>query len=155
MRLKAAARHAGHVLRLAQSGGVADVNTKPQGVACVALIEDDRALLSALAFALETEGYAVRSFATAEDALSDGLGEVDCLVVDQVLPGKTGLELLRRLRADDRRTPAVMITSNPQEDLLRDAQRLEAVMVEKPLLSDDLLQTVAALVHRTAVAKAD
>ena len=111
----------------------------------IVLIEDDVALLSALSFALEVEGYAVDAFGSAESALAGDLSEAGCFVVDYVLPHLNGLDLLRRLRARGSRVPAVLITSHPNARMKQEAAALATLVVEKPLLSDDLVETVRRL----------
>ncbi len=109
----------------------------------VAIVEDDRALLSALAFVLEAEGVAVRAHADAESALRSGdLGRADCLVIDHRLPGLDGLSLLARLRAENLSTPAFIITSNPDARCKARAAAANAEIIEKPLMNDALTAAV-------------
>ena len=65
----------------------------------VLLVDDDADLRAALTFVFETEGYDVHAFASAEAALQSDESHVACLVLDQRLPGLSGLDLLERLRA--------------------------------------------------------
>lgn len=112
----------------------------------LALVDDDAPLLHALTFAFETRGYAVNAFANAELALaSPRHGEWRCLILDQRLPGMSGLDLLVRLRAALVTTPAVLITSNPSERTRTQAAEAGVEIVEKPILDDVLVERVAAL----------
>jgi two-component system, LuxR family, response regulator FixJ len=119
-----------------------------QNVALV-LVDDDLALLHALGFAFETEGYDVRAFADAESLLADAdaqHGSV-CLVLDQRLPGMSGLALLAALRAQNVAAPAILITSNPSPAVRREARAAGAEIVEKPLLDGILAQKVRDAIH--------
>jgi two-component system, LuxR family, response regulator FixJ len=114
------------------------------------LVDDDPALLHALSFAFETEGYDVRSFADAEALLADPkapAGSV-CLVLDQRLPGMSGLALLAKLRAQNVAAPAILITTNPPSAVRREAEAAGVEIVEKPLLGADLADKVRAAVER-------
>ena len=115
----------------------------------VAIVDDDAAVLNALSFALETEGYVVQSYRTA-GAMFAALqsGTADCLVIDQHLPDESGIDLLTRLRARGDRAPAVIITTNPGRTLRSQAEELCAPLVEKPLLGDQLFACIRALTRR-------
>ena len=63
--------------------------------ATIALVDDDRNILTSVSIALEAEGFAVRTYADGEEALS-GLDRqpVDLLILDIKMPRMDGLELL-------------------------------------------------------------
>lgn len=112
----------------------------------IAVVEDDAAVLNALAFALETEGFEVRAFRSAEAVQGDpDLPRIDGLVVDHRLPGEQGLDFIVRLRAEGVSAPAVLITTNPPAALRAQAARLKVPLVEKPLLGDHLFASMRAL----------
>jgi len=123
-----------------------DLRTQPASRPTVVVVEDDRAVLNALAFALDAEGFHVRVFETANCAWSaDGLNDADCMVVDQMLPDQPGLDLLSRLRQRGVTTPAVLITTNPTMRLRAQAAGLNVPVVEKPLLGDQLFDQIRSL----------
>jgi two-component system, LuxR family, response regulator FixJ len=110
------------------------------------LVEDDRAVLGALTFAFETEGYQVAAFGDAATALAASeTRRASCLVLDQRLPGMSGLEVVAHLRAEGVTAPALLITTNPTPQLHRDAATAKIEIVEKPLLGDVLAAKVRAL----------
>jgi FixJ family two-component response regulator len=111
----------------------------------VFIVDDDAAVRAALIFALELEGFEVEGLGSGEALVLCDLPDAGtCLVVDERLPGMTGLEALRRLRRRDVKLPALLITSHP--DLrLRAAARLAGVpILEKPLLGDALSNAIRA-----------
>ncbi len=113
------------------------------------LVEDDPAVLSALTFAFETDGYQVAAFRDPTAALAaPETVRASCLVVDQRLPGMTGLEVVARLRAQGVAAPALLITTHPTAQLRRDAATAHVEIVEKPLLGDVLAVKVRALAQR-------
>ncbi|WP_326412452.1 response regulator [Sphingomonas sp.] len=118
--------------------------TNPQRIL---LVDDDPAVRSSLAFALELEDFQVETFETGELLAERGLLPDDaCLVLDYKLPGLDGLSLLRQLRANGARLPAVLITSNPPERLRRATVAAGAALIEKPLLCDALSRSIRSLI---------
>lgn len=112
------------------------------------LIEDDRAVLGALTFAFETEGYQVAAFRDPASALAASeIDRASCLVVDHRLPGMSGLQVVALLRAQGVAAPALLITTHPTAQLRRDAAAAKIEIVEKPLLGDVLAARVRALAH--------
>jgi FixJ family two-component response regulator len=106
----------------------------------VVLLDDDAALRRALTFSLEIEGYRVESCATGEELVEQALPDDEaCLVLDYRLGGMSGLDALQSLRDRGVHLPAILITSNPTPGVRSRAVRLQAQVVEKPLLGDLLL----------------
>ncbi|MBL8551591.1 MAG: response regulator [Hyphomonadaceae bacterium] len=89
----------------------------------ILLVDDDRAVLSAIAFALATDGLDVAGFANAEAALAARPRQVACVIVDEKLPGLSGLDLVDSLRRDGVAAPAILITTAPSAALRRRARR--------------------------------
>lgn len=121
----------------------------PEPRPAVILVDDDPAVAHAVQFSFDLEGLDVRSFRDAESLLASGdLPEKGCLILDYNLPGVDGLGLLERLRANDVRMPAVLITTNPRTHLRARAAAAGVPIIEKPLLTDALLTAVrSALAH--------
>lgn len=111
----------------------------------VLLVDDDADLRAALTFAFETQGYAVHAFANAEAALESDEADATCMVLDQRLPGLSGLDLLERLRAMGQRAPAILITTRPTPEERRRANAASAQILEKPLLGDELAKLVGRM----------
>lgn len=83
----------------------------------VLIVEDDRELLEAVRSGLEEEGIRVDEAGSfREGSLRAGLGSHDVLVLDVLLPGGTGVELCRRLRAEGNDTPVLFLTALGAED---------------------------------------
>jgi FixJ family two-component response regulator len=111
---------------------------------CVLVVDDDPALLGALEFALQAEGYRVRCCADAETALQASSDQLACLVIDYRLPDTDGMALADDLRAAGVTAPIILITTNPDARCRARAARAGAVIVEKPLLGDRLLRQIRA-----------
>ena len=109
----------------------------------VIVVEDDDDLLNALRFSLELEGWPVVSYATAEALLAgEPLPDAGCLVLDQVLPGASGLDLLAKLRARGTTLPVIIITTHPSAQIRMQARERGARIVEKPLLGGSLTDAI-------------
>ncbi len=116
----------------------------------VTIIDDDEAMRESLATLLQSEGWATRSFASADSFLAAG-GDRDggCLVLDIHMPGMNGLELQAELRRRGAALPVVMITG--QGDVPKAVAALKAGAVdflEKPYSVDSLLKAVREALDR-------
>jgi soluble P-type ATPase len=77
-----------------------------------------------LKFALEVEGFAVRTYPTGSDLLDEeDMPESGCVVADYHLPGMNGLDLLARLRDRKVSLPAILITTDPSAAIRRAMRR--------------------------------
>jgi FixJ family two-component response regulator len=123
--------------------------TRPH--ATVLLVDDDPAVRSSLAFALQVEGFDVRAYASGSELLADpDLPRHGCLIVDHRMPEMTGLEVVESLRERQISLPAILITTDPTAGLRREAARAGIALIEKPLLGDTLFQGIRAALVRNA-----
>ncbi|MDP3895591.1 MAG: response regulator, partial [Mesorhizobium sp.] len=123
----------------------------------VFVVDDDRQIRDAMRAVFEDDHRQVETFASGEAFLAayrpDRQG---CLVVDGYLPGMTGLDLLRRLRDEGSRLPAIMITGNSDVAMAVAAMKAGASdFIEKPVGHAELLASVEhALEHARDSGKA-
>jgi len=109
----------------------------------VIVIDDDRAVRNSLKFSLELEGFSVHAYGCGGDLLGSATAFAGaCLVVDQNMPGMTGLDLIARLRDRDVSTPAILITTHPSARLKERAAKAHVPIIEKPLLGNALVDTI-------------
>ena len=117
------------------------------------LVDDDPAVRASLQFSLELEGFEVETFDSGETLVAQAnLTDPDCLVIDYRLSGIDGLSLLRVLRERGETCPAVIITSNPTRSVRQRTADTGAVLIEKPLLGDNLTTAIRALIHGPSLA---
>lgn len=97
-----------------------------------------------MALVLTGEGFSVSSFADAETALEAFTQQVPSLILlDQMLPGMTGLQLLARLLSQGLAAPVVMVTALQDPSFERSAMAAGAVgVLGKPFDVDHLLDLV-------------
>lgn len=111
----------------------------------VIVVDDQPSLRSAVGDVLASAGYAVKTFASAEALLRNGVGDARCVVLDVVLPGMNGFEAHRRLRSASE-CPAVILYSGLEDPNGRMRSRaLQAgalAFLQKPFDSDELLEAV-------------
>ncbi len=126
-------------------------------MATVIVIDDDPALRDAMRTMFEIEGYNVRCFGSAEDFLRDtDLPALGCLLIDAYLPGMSGLDLLRKLKARGFVLPMIMITGRSDVALAVEAMKSGAAdFIDKPATPAELLEAVALTLERlqTSTAK--
>ncbi len=113
----------------------------------VAVIDDDKAIVDALRFLLQMEGFEVETFLSAAAFLAV-LDRVPAalVIVDQNMPGMSGLEMTLELRGLGRAVPVIMLTAALDGAL--QARALAAGVshvLAKPPSDDELIDLVRAL----------
>jgi len=117
----------------------------------VLLAEDDPDISEPLARALRREGYEVDVRADGRAALEGADENPDLVVLDLGLPYVDGLEVCRRLRADNRPVPVLILTARSDEvDLVVGLDAGADDYVTKPFRLAELLARVRALLRRHA-----
>ena len=117
----------------------------------VLVIEDSNDLAQGLRYNLELEGYAVK---VADDG-NAGLSlarewDPDLVILDLMLPGIDGYQVLRSLRGDGRQTPVLILSARGEEaDKVRGFQLDADQYVTKPFGLIELLERVKSLLRRT------
>jgi two-component system phosphate regulon response regulator PhoB len=118
----------------------------------ILIVEDEEALTLLLRYNLEAEGYEVESVARGDDAdilLKERIP--DLVILDWMLPGSSGIELCRRLRAraDTRELPIIMLTARGEEsERVRGLSTGADDYVVKPFSVPELNARVRALLRR-------
>ena len=114
------------------------------------LVEDDRALRQALTFTLTREGYEVTAAADGEAALDAGRNAaLDLILLDVMLPGMSGVEVLRVLRREGVTTPVVILSAKGDEiDRVVGLKVGADDYVAKPFSGPELLARIEAVLRR-------
>jgi len=110
------------------------------------VVDDDDALRNSLDDLLQSVGFRVQGFASAEAFLqAQHAPETACLLLDVRLPGMNGLELQRQLGVTHWRIPIIFITAYADDDMRTRALAAGAVAVlSKPCREEDLLNAIEA-----------
>lgn len=109
----------------------------------VHVIDDDAAMRASLAFLLDVHAFDARLHESAAAFLEAAAADTDCVLTDIRMPEMTGLDLVRRLREEGRRSPVVVMTGHGDVGLAVEAMKAGVIdFIEKPF-SDDVL--IAAL----------
>ena len=118
----------------------------------IAIVDDDAAVRGSLKFALEIEGFAVRTYPRGDDLLGDvARADCACFIIDQKLPGMNGLDVVAELRKEHIAVPVILITSQPTRVVQQRAALAGVPIVEKPLLGNALIDRVRdAIAHPKA-----
>ena len=121
----------------------------------ILVVDDEPAIVDAVVYALEGEGYEVASRADGEEALSAALDEAfDLVVLDLMLPRLSGTEVCRRLRAESD-IPIVMLTAKDAEvDRVLGLEIGADDYVTKPFSIAELVSRVRALLRRRELDRA-
>jgi two-component system, OmpR family, response regulator ChvI len=122
----------------------------------IALVDDDRNILTSVAMTLEQEGYQVRTYTDGESALQGLTARpVDLAVLDIKMPRMDGMELLQRLRTRSA-MPVIFLTSKDEEvDELMGLRLGADDYIKKPFSQRLLLERIRALLRRNEVSRAE
>jgi DNA-binding response OmpR family regulator len=116
----------------------------------VLVIEDDPAILRALADNLKHEGHEVIAAGSGDDGYAlHKSARPDLIILDLMLPGMSGLELCRKLRTEGVQTPILMLTARSEEsDRVLGLDLGADDYVTKPFSLRELMARVRALLRR-------
>jgi two-component system, OmpR family, copper resistance phosphate regulon response regulator CusR len=116
----------------------------------VLVVEDERKLAQVLCSALEAEHYDVVAAATGDDGFYRANAELfDLVVLDLMLPGRSGLEILRTLRQRQIETPVLILTARDGiEDRVLGLDLGADDYLVKPFALPELLARIRALLRR-------
>ena len=108
------------------------------------LVDDDPTVCEALRDLLESAGFDVKQFDSAERFLADWAPEMaGCLLLDVRLPGLSGLELQMKLAEANRSIPIIIMTAHGDVPMVRKALKAGAIdFLSKPFQGDELLRAV-------------
>ena len=118
----------------------------------IALVDDDRNILTSVSMALEAEGYDVMTYTDGETALAGlNTSNVDLAVLDIKMPRMDGMELLQRLRKTNA-LPVIFLTSKDDEvDELLGLRMGADDYIKKPFSQRLLIERIRALLRRSSV----
>jgi len=116
----------------------------------VLVVDDEDVVQEALCRMLQRELYACVAVSSGEAALEKtAVQEFDVVLLDLLMPGLPGMDVLRRLARRQPRTQVIIVTSVLDSDTVREAMGLGAFdYVSKPFNTHDLLGRVAKAVEK-------
>ena len=122
-------------------------------MARILIVDDDRSVLDTFRRMLHLEGYDVMTAVDTDEALRMIEGAPpDAILLDLRMPMESGVEFLRRLRAQEasRRTPVAIITGDyfARETLGDELPELQAYVYYKPVWIADLMAIVERLLQK-------
>jgi len=110
----------------------------------IAIVDDDPMVREGLRDCMESAGYTVEDFGSAEEFLaSNSVENAACLILDVQLPGASGITLQERLSAEKGTPPIVFVTAHASESTREIALRKGAIaFLSKPVRREQLLNVV-------------
>jgi DNA-binding response OmpR family regulator len=120
----------------------------------ILLVDDDQKAARLLARGLQEEGYDVETAHSVDTAASHDGAAFSLLILDWMLPGKSGVDFCRELRAQGVRTPILMLTARDAvEDRIAGLDTGADDYLTKPFVFEELLARVRALLRRVELAQ--
>lgn len=117
----------------------------------VLVVEDDEALLNSYTEALESAGY--KALAALDgykglDVMSKNIGKIDLVLLDLMMPGVDGLEVLRTVKGNEEKygeAPVIVLTNMTSENVIKEAFDLGAhsYLVKTDLDYEGLIKEVS------------
>ncbi len=118
----------------------------------ILVVDDEPYITDVVTSALAFEGFATDEAASGTQALEKArIGGYDFIVLDVMLPDIDGLEVCRRLRAEDIRTPVMFLTARDASPDKLAGLALGDDYVTKPFSIDELVARIRAVFRRTAL----
>ena len=117
----------------------------------ILVVEDEHIIARAVKKGLEMESYSVDIAFNAQQGLDLALSEeYDCMIIDWMLPGKTGLDVCHDIRAQGNHTPILMLTAKGSvDDKVQGLDSGADDYLVKPFAFEELLARIRALTRRS------
>lgn len=118
----------------------------------ILVVDDEQDLCEILKFNLETEGYAVDTANSAEEALGKGIAQYDLLLLDVMMGGMSGFSMAKQLKKspDTANVPIIFLTARDTENDVVTGFNLGADdYISKPFSIREVLVRVRAILRRT------
>jgi len=122
----------------------------------ILVVDDEPAIVTVVRERLEREGFAVRAVASGEEALAHmDADPADLVVLDVMLPGMDGFEVLRRLRSAGHTVPVIVLTARDEDvDKIVGLELGADDYLVKPFNPRELSARIRAVLRRQAEVKA-
>lgn len=123
----------------------------------ILLVEDNKKVASFVEKGLREEGYAVDvAFDGIDGALKAHVYDYDVVLLDVMLPGKSGLEIVHDLRKQGKTVPVLLLTAmDATEDVVRGLDLGADDYLTKPFTFEELLARIRALLRRGGARRTD
>lgn len=116
-------------------------------------VDDEIELLKAHIIFLEKKGYDVITVSNGSDAIDQcGQQKFDLILLDEQMPGLSGLETLQRIKEIQPATPVVMVTKSEEEDIMNQAigSKIADYLI-KPVNPNQILLTLKKNIHQKEI----
>ena len=121
----------------------------------ILVVEDEKGLADAVSALLRREGYSVETANDGKTGLEKALsGRFDCMILDIMLPGMNGLDVLTYLRVKEIEIPVLLLTAKSEvDDKIKGLDCGADDYLTKPFVTGELLARVRAMTRRLGMAQ--
>ena len=108
------------------------------------IVDDDEAVTDSLQALLETFGFNVQSYGSGDEFLANEQHRAaDCLLIDQHMPGASGLDIVEELHKEGVQIPTILISGRLDPSMRERASRLGVrELLDKPVAASRLIQAI-------------
>ena len=111
----------------------------------VLLVDDETEFVSALAERLSLRGYETRTAASGEEALGKiDQSPPDVVLLDMLMPGMSGMEVLKRIKQDHPQVKVILLTGRGSWDGIQGVREGAYDCLMKPIQIEELMQIMAS-----------
>ncbi|MEM6821387.1 MAG: protein kinase [Verrucomicrobiota bacterium] len=120
----------------------------------ILIVDDDPIMQELIKFQLKTVSEELETACNAEDALQTvgqlGIDQISCIVSDYMMPGATGLELVKKIKKLDKNLEVILLTARDDKEIIKEALRAGIFdFLEKPISDRELIKTVSSAIQQT------
>lgn len=118
----------------------------------VTIVDDDEDVRDAVALLMRLYDWKVSEYDSSSAFLTDLMDghHPDCVVIDLHMPEMNGVEIMEELSCKKFEIPIIILSVLPDDPLLNDAYELGAVVLQKPNIADELIETIHDILQRKA-----
>lgn len=113
----------------------------------ILIIEDDKEIRTSLRLLLETEGFVVSEAANGDDGLELISSDTDLIILDIMMPGKSGFEVCRTIRKNST-IPVLFLPALGEEDIVDGLTSGGDDYIIKPFSANELIARIRAMIRR-------
>lgn len=114
----------------------------------ILVIEDNDFVRMQICKFLQDEGFSTTEASDGKAALENDLSQINLIIADVKMEPMNGFDFVRNIRAEEMKTPVILVTGDENSDLLSEAGKLNiGAILKKPVQKERLIKTVTRILQ--------